>query len=193
MYQLAETHSFKTSNPLQSKGLKNGGAGVSQMRTFFPFEVAVSLVDDSWVNTPEIVWPFASPASSKSKLETAVLELKRKRKESEHPVVVAKKWKSLLSENRGLSVKQIAIYQGCSQPRVNQLLRLTNLELSIQEFLSELSNSKDVRFYGETKLRHLVPLPHAEQLVEFEHLKQKKKSNLSQNESNDVGLSLIHI
>ena len=157
------------------------------MRTFFPFEVAVSLVDDAWVNTPEIVWPFASPASSKSKLETAVLELKRKRKESEHPVVVAKKWKSLLSENRGLSVKQIAIYQGCSQPRVNQLLRLTNLELSIQEFLSELSNSKDVRFYGETKLRHLVPLPHAEQLVEFEHLKQKKKSNLSQNESNDVG------
>ena len=27
MYQLAETHSFKTSKPLQSKGLKNGGPG----------------------------------------------------------------------------------------------------------------------------------------------------------------------
>ncbi|MGJ8716540.1 MAG: hypothetical protein ACSHXG_15670 [Maribacter stanieri] len=98
-------------------------------------------------------------------------------------MVLAEEWKLFLVRNSEISVKEIALYQGFSESRVNQLIRLTKLAAPVKVFLSKLSNSEDIRFYGERNLRHILQLEESEQIRKFIALRKDGNMNLFQNKT----------
>ncbi len=82
----------------------------------------------------------------------ALSQFQIKRQKNIHAIAFTPKWKALLEENPFLSAKEITEYQGLSDSRIRSIIRLTKLEPSIQEFLKDLRDPRDIRFFGGTKL-----------------------------------------
>lgn len=84
----------------------------------------------------------------------------------------------MMNANPSLTTREIADDQGVTPGRVRQILRLSSLA---PEILGELDSMlpEELRSFGENKLRFLVPLDPADQIVEFQWLKSQHRLCLS--------------
>jgi len=128
---------------------------------------------NSWFKSPIITQPSLSPHSSspQCRFTEALNHIHLKPKNNYHILTVVYEWIALLEKNPDLSVDNIASHLELTKGRINQLLRLATLEPTIQQFLLKLKKPKEIRFFGEGKLRKLVSLCHTDQLEEFSQVR----------------------
>jgi hypothetical protein len=77
-------------------------------------------------------------------------------KHSKHLIHLALEWQNQMKNNPALTRAQIAARQGISRARVTQVMSLLALPPDIQRFLGTLTDSKQIRFFSERRLRRLL-------------------------------------
>jgi len=135
------------------------------MRTWIDYPTEVGVPRDHWKSNPFLIWPFAAFVP-----ETSLgLPSREQTSRKGHPIFLAICWRELLDSSPALTTREIADDQGISTSRVRQILRLSTLAPGIISELQSMS-SKQLKRFGETRLRHLVPLSPGDQIRKFNDL-----------------------
>jgi hypothetical protein len=91
------------------------------------------------------------------------------------PLDLALKYAQVLSEPSVVSKSQVAQRFGVSRARVCQLLNLLDLHDTILEQLTSIKDVDEHNFLTEHRLRRLAVMDGAEQVAEFNRLRQASK------------------
>jgi hypothetical protein len=134
---------------------KNGSACSAQNRTFFTLSAYLAIPFARWGAMPHIVYPVPFPEA----LVEDSVDDEAKPKTPVHPLKQAFEWQAMLTANPALNRADIARINGISRARVTQVMKLLELDESIQERIKSLSNPNQLRFFSEHKLRTFGRIP----------------------------------
>lgn len=135
------------------------------MRTWFEICLISGVPNDSWKQGPFVVAPFAALLP---KMDSAEDELEQTA-EGVHPFRRAIIWRRVLDQNPAMTTRFIAEHQGITPGRVRQILRLAGLAPKIIEWMAAADN-ETLSYFGEARLRSLVPLSPTMQIKQFNEL-----------------------
>ncbi len=76
-----------------------------------------------------------------------------------HPLKKALEWQAMLSANPDLNRADIARINGISRARVTQVMKLLELDSTILEYVKNLSEPREMRFFSVRRLRSVVEQP----------------------------------
>lgn len=85
------------------------------------------------------------------------------------PLNLSLHWRGLLERNPSLTPRELAAEVGVTPSRVRQILRLGSLDPELINQIEQLPKDALGKL-SESKLRRLVPMSAAEQLLEFEKM-----------------------
>ncbi len=122
---------------------------------------------DQWKSNPYVVRPFEAFVPPRD----LGLPPRSKTKRRSHPVYLSIRWRELLDANPALTTANLAEDQGVSPGRIRQILRLSSLAPEITAELQEMPSDR-LKYFGEARLRKLIPLPLKEQIKRFEEMKE---------------------
>ena len=81
---------------------------------------------------------------------------------------LSRNWSEALNTGLVDSSSEIAERCGMTPGRVRQIVRLTQIDPRIAEFLLRLEGKRALRGFSESRIRPIVSLPHEEQFHKFE-------------------------
>jgi len=93
-----------------------------------------------------------------------------------HPIHLALQWDGQLQQDPTLTKAQLARKEDLSRARITQVMHLSELPNDIQNFLAQLTDHPEIRFFSERRLRRILSIqtPSLQQQVWYETLEQFK-------------------
>jgi len=150
-----------------------GGVRGVLSRTNFELNCVVGLPGSRWRGEAFAVEPFQLPLGYLEKIAGSKDNCQPKDTACQHPIHLAQGWAQELANTPGFTITQIAEREGVSRSHVRGVLRLSRLPSDVQQELSSLSDSEEISFYSERRLRRLVYLSAKEQREGFAKLRQR--------------------
>ncbi len=135
---------------------KVGSPGRGSIRTSWDITVLIGIPFSRWGARPFAIDPLPFPVAH---IEQLIHRIDRGSKSAirrEHPIHVAWRWQERLANNPTLTRAQVAAREGVSRARVTQVMSLLVLPPHIQHFLGSLTDTRQIRFFSERRLRRLL-------------------------------------
>jgi len=133
-----------------------GSPGRGGIRTSWDITAVVGIPFSRWGAQPFVTSPVPFPASCIEQMSDRPQCGNKFSKHSKHLIRLALEWQDQMKNNPTLTRAQIAARQGISRARVTQVMSLLALPPDIQRFLGTLTDSKQIRFFSEHRLRVLM-------------------------------------
>ena len=137
------------------QSVSNGSVHSAQNRTSFSIEAYLAIPFARWGAKPHIVHPVPFPEAlvADSTVEKVLP------KPPVHPLKQALEWQAMLAANPSLNRADIARINGISRARVSQVMKLLDLDSTILEFVKDLSEPREMRFFSDRRLRAVAEQP----------------------------------
>jgi hypothetical protein len=137
-----------------------GSPSRGTIRTFWDITVLIGMPFSRWGAQPFAIDPLPYPVAHIEQLIHRIESGSSSTNRREHPIHLAWKWRDRLKNDPNLTRAQVAAKEGVSRARVTQIMSLLALPANVQRFLGTLTDSKQIRFFSERRLRRLLCTNH---------------------------------
>ena len=141
---------------MRRNGFQIGSPSLGKIRTFWNINLVVGIPFSRWGAQPFVTQPFLYPAGRTERITDRCDSVDRTSKCAKHPIQHALGWQAQMENDPALTRARVAAREHISRARVTQIMSLLTLPPYIQRFLGTLTDTKQIRFFSERRLRRLL-------------------------------------
>ena len=109
-----------------------------------------------WGARPFIVHPIPYPEHVQDQMRDRVERKATQRAPVQNPIQTALQWRQMLTDDKTLSMAEIARNIGVSRTRVTQVMNLLALPQEVVSYLASLTSPDEFRMFSERRLRAIL-------------------------------------